>query len=326
MFASRVGFYKQPATAQTYVTVGSGGTVLSSNNLSTWTSRRTQAGHRYNDVTRAHNSWIIAGNDSSPNPLIITSSDLTSYTTRSNPTGGASPWTDYEGRGIVTNGTDTNIVVQNTTGAYVYYSWGSTDGVNWTSQSVGNVFGYNSGYSVGAKPKPTFFDGVFAMSGARSNPPPNYSSTYYTASDPTAARTAVNITTSISNYATFVEKATSSLYVAWVGGTSAGFYRSTNGSTWSAATAITTRMNAAAYGAGIAVAVGANGEIYTSPTGVTWTSRTSGTIYDLWDIIWDGTQFVAVGEQGTIITSSNGITWASKTSGTIESLYAITVA
>lgn len=46
------------------------------------------------------------------------------------------------------------------------------------------------------------------------------------------------------------------------------------------------------------------GTILTSPDGVTWTSRTSGTPNYLQDIAWLGNQFVAVGDGGAILTSA----------------------
>jgi hypothetical protein len=50
-------------------------------------------------------------------------------------------------------------------------------------------------------------------------------------------------------------------------------------------------------------AVGLNGTIVTSPDGITWTARASGTANDLRGIAWSGTQFAAVGDHGIILTS-----------------------
>ena len=71
---------------------------------------------------------------------------------------------------------------------------------------------------------------------------------------------------------------------------------------------------------GLFVAVGFSGTILTSPDGITWTTRTSGTTYGLNGVTWSGTQFVAVGFSGTILTSLDGITWTSRTSGTTYQL------
>lgn len=58
------------------------------------------------------------------------------------------------------------------------------------------------------------------------------------------------------------------------------------------------------------VAVGAGGLVVTSPDGVTWTARTSGTASTLDGVAWSGGQFAAVaGSSGAVITSPDGIIW-----------------
>jgi hypothetical protein len=51
------------------------------------------------------------------------------------------------------------------------------------------------------------------------------------------------------------------------------------------------------------VAVGWNGAILTSPDGVTWTQRDSGTSNNLSGVAYGNGTFVAVGWHGTILTS-----------------------
>jgi hypothetical protein len=46
-----------------------------------------------------------------------------------------------------------------------------------------------------------------------------------------------------------------------------------------------------------------NGTILTSPDGVSWTARTSGTSNSLYGVTYGNGTFVAVGEYGTILTS-----------------------
>ncbi len=70
--------------------------------------------------------------------------------------------------------------------------------------------------------------------------------------------------------------------------------------------------------------MGGGGTILTSPDGITWTSRTSGTTQSLLAATWSGTQFCVVGGGGTILTSPDGITWTSRTSGTTQGLNAAT--
>ena len=57
------------------------------------------------------------------------------------------------------------------------------------------------------------------------------------------------------------------------------------------------------------VAVDRGGLILTSADGTTWTSRTTYTSNDLYDVTYGNSKFVAVGLYGTTVTSSDGITW-----------------
>ncbi|MHB8523417.1 MAG: beta propeller repeat protein [Limisphaerales bacterium] len=74
------------------------------------------------------------------------------------------------------------------------------------------------------------------------------------------------------------------------------------------------RLGGIAYGNNQFVAGGWYGPV-TSPDGITWTSRTSGTSNPLYRIAYGNNQFVAVtGFGGTIVTSPDGITWTSRAS------------
>ncbi|CAK0765215.1 hypothetical protein CCP4SC76_4290001 [Gammaproteobacteria bacterium] len=54
------------------------------------------------------------------------------------------------------------------------------------------------------------------------------------------------------------------------------------------------------------VAVGNSGTLLTSPNGMNWTRRDSGTPNGLTGVSWNGNQFLAVGEVGTILTNPCG--------------------
>ncbi len=83
-------------------------------------------------------------------------------------------------------------------------------------------------------------------------------------------------------------------------------------------------LNAVACSTSLCVAVGNVGTILTSPTSVTWTSRTSGTDIILYGVAWSGTQFISVGASGTILTSPDGLTWTPRPSGIANALKGIT--
>ena len=82
-------------------------------------------------------------------------------------------------------------------------------------------------------------------------------------------------------------------------------------------------LNNIAWSGSLYVGVKSDGTIYTSPDGVTWTTRTSGSVNNLLSVIWSGTQFVVVGSNGTILTSPDGVTWTTQTSGTLNNLTSV---
>lgn len=67
-------------------------------------------------------------------------------------------------------------------------------------------------------------------------------------------------------------------------------------------------FNAVSYGAGLYVAVGNSGIIYTSSDGITWSSQTSGTAANLVSIDWSGSEFVAI-SSSVVLRSTNGTSW-----------------
>jgi len=80
------------------------------------------------------------------------------------------------------------------------------------------------------------------------------------------------------------------------------------------------------------VAVGKSGTILTSPNGVTWTTRTSGTTAELRDVAYAWATdpgsittpgWTAVGVGGVMRYSSDGVTWTTRTSGTTADINCI---
>lgn len=101
-----------------------------------------------------------------------------------------------------------------------------------------------------------------------------------------------------------------------VAGQGGGCAYSANGTSWTVGGAIggiTTQ--GLAYGAGLYVAVGNVGQLYTSPTAVTWTSRTSSfSSSGILCVTYAAGTFVAGGANGKIATSPDGIVWTQATS------------
>jgi hypothetical protein len=76
-------------------------------------------------------------------------------------------------------------------------------------------------------------------------------------------------------------------------------------------------INQIAYnGSNLYVAIAASGGLFTSPDGVTWTSRTSGFGSNgIFAVAFGNGTWVIGGANGTMATSTDGITWTSRTSG-----------
>jgi hypothetical protein len=72
------------------------------------------------------------------------------------------------------------------------------------------------------------------------------------------------------------------------------------------------------------VTVGDSGTIMTSPDGLAWTVRFSGTFSDLAAVsVGTGQLLVAVGQSGTVMTSPDIANWTARSSGTSSNLFAV---
>jgi hypothetical protein len=66
---------------------------------------------------------------------------------------------------------------------------------------------------------------------------------------------------------------------------------------------------------GLWVVVGDTGKISSSPDGINWTARASGTANTLYDVCFAEGLFVVTGAGGVILTSPDGINWTARASG-----------
>jgi YVTN family beta-propeller protein len=102
---------------------------------------------------------------------------------------------------------------------------------------------------------------------------------------------------------------------------------SPDGIIWTVRTSgTTTSLTHISYQNGRFIALGAAGTILTSPDGITWTSRTSGTTMQLNGVTFGAGQYVAVGASGTVLTSPDSVTWTTRNSGVTANLNGITFA
>ncbi len=102
--------------------------------------------------------------------------------------------------------------------------------------------------------------------------------------------------------------------------------RSTDGVTWSGEPApANTLMRGIAFGNGQFVMAGDNGMIFTSPDGITWTQRSSGS-GSFNDLNFANDLFTAVGSGGTLWQSQDGVNWAYPISHQSQNLFGVGVA
>ena len=92
--------------------------------------------------------------------------------------------------------------------------------------------------------------------------------------------------------------------------------------------AVRTFFRAVTHDRGLFVAVGGSyfdepGVIVTSPDGIVWTCRSSGTKNNLYSVAFGNGWFIAVGDSGAICTSEDGIVWKAQPSGTDALLAAV---
>ena len=109
-------------------------------------------------------------------------------------------------------------------------------------------------------------------------------------------------------------------------GANGAMYSSTDGTTWTALNStVATNLNAATYRGGVYLAAGDGGVMLYSADAINWTARTSGTTNNLNAIATNAGVFVAVGDAGSIVYSIDGITWTkAANSGTTNNLYGVT--
>lgn len=107
-------------------------------------------------------------------------------------------------------------------------------------------------------------------------------------------------------------------YWTWGASASGRVYKSADAVTWTQSSVINSNSPSTIYGlstngTGTYVFVCSGGAIsYSTDSGTTWNTVTSvvyNSLYDLYQVVWNGTNFVAVGFKGFYLKSPDGITW-----------------
>ncbi len=307
-----------------FVAVGSGGTILTSSDGITWTSRTQSFHDNLIGVTYGNNSFMAVGEYGK----IHTSTDGITWTSQYGPM-----WLTG-----VTYGNNSFVAVSSDSGKIVT----SGDGITWTSRTSGTTrwlkgvtYANNSFVAVGEYGTiVTSADGTSWTSQTSSTTESLVEVSY---GNSTFLAVGDNGTILTSSDGTSWTKRSSGTTKSLLGvtfeknrfvvvGVDGSILTSTDGTSWTnQTTGLLGGFIDVTYGNNIYVALG-NGSITTSVDGTNWTSRATGTTKSLHRVTYGHNIFVAVGGEGTILTSSDGITWTSQTSGISSDLYGITYA
>ncbi|HWQ74681.1 MAG TPA: immunoglobulin-like domain-containing protein [Syntrophomonas sp.] len=198
-----------------------------------------------------------------------------------------------------------------------YYICTSSDGATWTQRS-------NSGSAYAQLLSVTYVNSQFIAVGSTNSGGSSGANKAFITTSVNGISWSDRSDTTKSGLRVIVGDSNNNVSVA-MGGTG-NIYTSDNGGTsWDYRTlGATKHLNSVAWnGSDLFVSVGIEGTIQTSPDGVNWTIRTSGTSYNFNEVEYLNGQFIAVGRNGIIFTSGDGSAWTSRSSGTTRDLKGI---
>ena len=272
----QLGPFSAEVVEEKFVSVGDNGTILTSSDGVTWTSRTSGTTKTLTTVSFTNSIFTTVGESGT----ILTSSDGSTWISK---TSGTSNWligATYGNGVYVVTGRNGTILT-------------SSDGVTWTSTTSGTTVNLS---------EVIYANNLFVALGD--------SGTILTSSD---GVTWTSTTSGTTQNLSEIIYANNNFVIVGSGGT---ILTSSDGVTWTSRTSGTTNwLSGAAYGNNIYVITGNSGTILTSSDGATWTKRTSGSSVMLSGVTYGKNIFVASGYSGTILTSSDGVTWTSTTSG-----------
>lgn len=289
--------FKVSVAPRIWVAVGSGGTILTSEDAATWTSRTSGTTASLRDVENGNGLWVASGDGGT----IRTSPDGKTWTSRSSGITGAINDVDFEdGR---------------------WYAFGdggmlatSLDGISWSASTTN----FPDGFKAAA-----YADGVWVAGGksgtmaVSTNGGQAWTKTaYFSSATNNSVDTAeyLNGRWLLGTY--YGELATSADGFDWTKRTSA-FGTATNGSS---------SIRGYAYGNGTFAGAGQAGNLVSSSDGMTWTLRprpAGMTTYGFYTVTFGAGRFIAAGEQGKAVTSTDGIVWTTLTLPTTALIFGL---
>jgi photosystem II stability/assembly factor-like uncharacterized protein len=266
----------------TYVAAGNSGTLATSTDGITWTTRTSGFGTTDIFSLTFGNGIFVAGGNAS---TLTTSTDGITWTSRS----AFPPPPNAQTIRALTFGNNTYVA-----GGDQGVLSTSTDGITWTTRTSG-------------------FEGTQILSLTFGN------NTYVAGGQSGKISTSTDGTTWTTRTSEFEFSAIRALTFAngvfVAGGTTGKISTSTDGTTWTSRTSTfgTSQINALTFSNNTFVAAGATGQLRTSTDGINWTTRTSGFATNAINALTFGNNIYIAGGSGGIRTSpvANGIVEAS---------------
>jgi hypothetical protein len=301
----------------TYVMVGSGGTIISSSNGTTWIRQRSGTNQWLRSVVWGNNQFVACGSGGA----ILTSPDGISWTSRESGAQGLSSLV-WNGNIFLAVGWDRSIIT-------------SSDGILWTSRtsgfsnSIDNVaWGNNkfvaSGWIGGTI---TSQDGISWSRGSADTS--FYLSNILWANNQFVAIGRIgllprsSIYTSPDGVSWVRQIPDTSIYITLIAWNGSKFiatgvedqthllFASADGQNWTETVSDYLNILCSLWDGTRFIAGGYSGSMMSSIDGITWvTQPLAGNANDLFDITWGNNSFVAVGRNGTIMTSADGTAWS----------------
>ncbi|SDE06202.1 X2-like carbohydrate binding domain-containing protein, partial [Paenibacillus sp. cl123] len=274
-----------------YVAVGTGGTVLTSTDAESWTNHKVAGNVGFQAVTYGNGVYVAVGGSGA----IQTSSNGTSWISRTSNVTGVLRGVAYGAGKFVAVGANGTILT-------------STDGTSWTKRDSGTTTQLFYGVTYGNGMYIAVGHGGMIVTSTNGE-------TWTSGSTPGITVTFNSVTYGIDTYVAVGR-----------GGT---VVTSTNGVNWTKQTSGTEGFNMVSYGNGVYLAVGDLGNVATSndSSAAIWVNHSSGTSSALYGITYGNDKYVAVGMTGTIMNLVEGnSTWQRVSSNTNQTLYGVTYA
>lgn len=268
----------------TFVAVGTGGIILSSQDGINWESASISSDY-FNGITFADNKYVVVGNSGA----VYTSSNASNWISQVSGTAQELFEVAYGNNLFVSVGCNGTIIT-------------SPTGVNWSSQT-----GINDCDIYGV----TYGNGLYVATGLD-----GYIQTSSDAITWTEQNSLTGEELTAVNYG-------GGKYIT-VGTNGTILYSANGVDWLAANSGVSAQIGAVIYANNQYVAVTRDGGVLTSPDGVAWSTQVTNNVNPLYGIAYSNGQFVAVGTQGTILTSPDAISWTTQLSITSESLYGIT--